>query len=122
MYSAYNRAEREEKDNFAACCILANCLHWTCVLLPRRFEPNVKSADMIRADDLTFWEIKTSYSGNPKTISRALQDAKKQSRNAIVHIVAEACDKAIERSAALRKRFSALESVILIRRNQLIFV
>ena len=82
-----------------------------------------KTADMMRADDLSLWEIKTNHSGNAKTISRALQDAKTQSCNAIVHIVAAVCDmKAIERAAALRKRFSALENVILIRGDQLVFV
>ena len=82
-----------------------------------------KTADMMKADDLSLWEIKTNHSGNAKTISRALQDAKTQSCNAIVHIVAAMCDmKAIERAAALRKRFSALENVILIRANQLVFV
>lgn len=70
---------------------------------------------MMRADDLSLWEIKSSYSGNPKTISRALQDAKKQSCNAIVHIVATACDmKAIKRAGLNRKRLSGLKNVLLI--------
>lgn len=108
-------AEREERDNFATCRTLSDQLGWTCVLLPRSLEHNVKSADMMRADDLSYWEIKTSYSANPKTINRSLQDAKKQSCNAIVHIVSPVCDmKAIKRAAALRKRFSHLENVLLI--------
>ena len=121
VYSAYENQSAEEKGNLAACRILADQLGWTCVLLPP--VPNKKTADMLRADDLTLWEIKTNHSGNAKTISRALQDAKTQSCNAIVHVVAGVCDmKAIERTAALRKRFSALENIILIRANQLIFV
>ena len=120
VYSAYENQLAEEKDNLAVCRILADKLG-TCVLLPP--VPNKKTADMMRADDLSLWEIKTNHSGNAKTISRALQDAKTQSCNAIVHVVAGVCDmKAIERAAALRKHFSALENIILIRANQLVFV
>ena len=50
VYSAYKVAEREEKDNFSACRILADCLGWTYVLLPRSLEPNVKTADMMRLE------------------------------------------------------------------------
>ena len=123
VYSAYRLAEREERDNFASCRVLADQLGWVCVLLPRSLQHNTKSADMMRADDLSLWEIKTSYSANPKTINRSLQDAKRQSCNAIVRIVASVCDmKAIVRAAALRKRYSHLENVLLIHGERIISV
>ena len=123
IYTAYEKSEREEKDNIAACKVLAGVLGWTCVLLPRSLQHNTKSADMMRADDLSLWEIKTSYSANPKTINRSLQDAKRQSCNAIVRIVASVCDmKAIERAAALRKRLSRLDNVLLIHGDKIISV
>ena len=98
VYSAYETHEREEKDNFASCKVVADILGWTCVLIPP--DPNRKSADMMKADDLSLWEIKTSYSASPKTINKSLQRASHQSKNAIVRIIAEDFDiKAIEQAA-----------------------
>ena len=74
VYSAYKIAEREEKDNFTACRILADQLGWTCVLLPP--VPNKKTADMLRADDLTVWEIKTNSTGTVSSIDNELRAAK----------------------------------------------
>ena len=84
---------------------------------------NVKTADMMKADDLPLWEIKTNYSGNTKTISRALQDAKRQAENAVIRIVATECDmKAIHKAAKLRKEYSKLENIIIICDGSVVFV
>ena len=121
VYSAYEAPEREEKDNFAACRVLADVLGWVCLLIPP--DPNRKTADMIKADDLSLWEIKTSYSGSAKTINKALQRASHQSKNAIVRIAAEDFDiEAIEKAARQRKRFSGLKQIMFIAKGGITFL
>ena len=121
VYSAYETPDREEKDNFASCKVVADILGWTCVLIPP--DPNRKTADMIKADDLSLWEIKTSYSASPKTINKALQRAAHQSKNAIVRITAEDFDmKAIEQAAKLRKKISRLEKIMFIAKGDVVFL
>ena len=121
IYSAYETPEREEKDNFASCKVVADILGWTCILIPP--DPNRKTADMMRADDLSLWEIKTSYSASPKTINKALQRAAYQSKNAIVRITAEDFDmNAIEQAARLRKKISRLEKIMFIAKGDITFL
>ena len=115
VYSAYKIAEREEKDNFAACRILADQLGWTCVLLPRSLEPNVKTADMMRSDDLTVWEIKTNSTGTVSSIDNELRAAKSQSKNVIIRFTKEhLATKKLEQAALKRVWRSGIEKLIFI--------
>lgn len=121
VWSAYDVNLREEKDNFAACRVIADTLSWTCVLIPPA--PNKKTPDMIRADDLTFWEIKTSHSGNPKTIDKALHEARRQAENAIIRIATAQFDVAAVKAAVEhRKERSHFAHVILIAGDHLEFI
>lgn len=121
VYSAYETPDREEKDNFASCKVVADILGWICLLIPP--DPNKKTADMMRADDLSLWEIKTSYSASPKTINKALQRAAHQSKNAIVRITAEDFDmNAIEQAARFRKKISRLEKIMFIAGGNITFL
>ena len=116
VFAAYNRREREEDENIGVCEILIVKLGWTCVLLPRSSVLGEKTADMMRVEDKTKWEIKTSYSGNPQTISKALQKASKQATNAIVKIVCKDSVnmEAIKKAARNRKALTKLEKIMFI--------
>ena len=121
VYSACENQENEETDNLSACKIIADLLGWICLLIPP--DPNRKTADMIKTDDLSLWEIKTSYSASPKTINKALQRASHQSKNAIVRIIAEDFDmKAIEQAARYRKKISRLEKIMFIAKGDITFL
>ena len=84
VFIAYQKHTNEEDDNLAACEILTDKLGWTCVLLPRSNELGVKTADMLKTGDKTYWEIKTNRSGSVSSLDNELRSAKNQSKNVIV--------------------------------------
>ena len=84
VYSAYDTCEREEKDNFIACKILADHLGWTCVLLPRKEGMGMKSADMMRLEDATIWEVKTNRTGSENSIATSMRRASCQSKRLVI--------------------------------------
>ena len=113
VYSAYENQSAEEKGNLAACRILADQLCWTCMLLaPVR---NKKTADMLRADDLTVWEIKTNSTGTVSSIDNELRAAKSQSQNVIIRFTKEhLATKKLEQAALKRVWRSGIEKLIFI--------
>ena len=113
VYSAYENQSMEEKDNLAACRILADQLGWTCVLLPP--VPNKKTADILRADDLTLWEIKTNSTGTVSSIDNELRAAKSQSQNVIIRFTKEhLATKKLEQAALKRAHRSGIQKLIFI--------
>lgn len=91
--------------------------------MPRSDVRGEKSADMLNANDGTLWEIKTNRSGNPQSISKALQKASKQAQNAIVRIVAQTFDmKTIENAARRRKALTGLKKIMFITRGRISFL
>ena len=84
VYSAYDTCEREEKDNFSACKIIADQLGWTCILLPRKEGMGMKSADMMRLEDSTVWEIKTNRTGSENSICSSMRRASCQSKRLVM--------------------------------------
>ena len=84
VYSAYNTCEREEKDNFIACKIIADQLGWRCVLLPRKEGMGMKSADMMRLEDATIWEVKTNRTGSENSIATSMRRASCQSKRLVI--------------------------------------
>ena len=84
VYSAYENQSTEEKDNLAACRVLADHLEWTCILLPRKEGMGMKSADMMRLEDSTVWEIKTNRTGSENSICSSMRRASSQSRRLVM--------------------------------------
>lgn len=123
VFAAYSRHELEEDDNIKACEVLTRELGWTCVLLPRSDVCGEKTADVLNANDGTLWEIKTNHSGNPQSISKALQKASKQAQNAIVRIVAQNFNmNAIEEAAKRRKTLTELKEIVFIVNGKISFL
>ena len=84
VYSAYDTCEHEKKDNLTACKILADHLGWTCVLLPRKEGMGMKSADMMRLEDATIWEVKTNRTGSENSIVTSMRRASYQGKRLVI--------------------------------------
>ena len=121
VYSACGIQQYEEGDNLAACRVLADCLGWTCILLPPI--PDIKTPDMMKADDLTLWEIKTNNTGSTNSIDNELRAAKDQSKNVIIRFNKESFDtKKNEKAAIRRARRSGVKRLIFITGKQARFI
>ena len=118
VFIAYTKSEHEERDNLAACEVLADKLGWSCVLLPRSGELGVKTADMLKTDDKTFWEIKTNRRATVSSLDNELRSAKNQSKNVIVRFDMRRIEKlnqdSLKRAGKRRVEREGLENLIFI--------
>ena len=119
VFIAYTKSEHEERDNLAACEVLADNLGWTCVLLPR--SNLVKTADMLNASGREFWEIKTNRTGTANSVKKEMKRGSEQSENVIIRFDTEklsAADFSYEKMkqevVKRKKEFTKLKKIMLI--------